>query len=202
MLLRYELGSRNKIFFMNEIWKPILGYEWLYEVSNLWKVKSLKYRWTNNEKLLKLTASSVWYYMIRLCKNKIWINTNVHRIVAENFLINLELKRTVNHKNWIKTDNRVENLEWCTHKENTRHAFSLWLQKWMFWKNNPNFWKFWKDHNRSKSVIQFTREWEFIREWWSISECSLHLWISRTLIINCCKTRRHISSWSTFVYKV
>lgn len=111
---------------MEEIWKDIVGYEGLYQISNLGRVKSLekidrggRHR---KEKLLSLTqCSATGYYRVCLSKNgkkKIW---NVHRLVALTFIFNADPrnKTQVNHKDEAKTNNFVNNLEWVTPKENS-----------------------------------------------------------------------------------
>ncbi len=105
-----------------EIWKPILGYEGLYEVSNLGKVRSLN--WKNkkgvvHELTYKLTRN---YFSVGLTKQGKQKWHKVHRLVATAFIDNPENKPQVNHKDCNKLNNCVSNLEWCTASENMRHA--------------------------------------------------------------------------------
>ena len=114
-----------------EYWKDVVGYEGLYQVSNLGRVKSLErtiQRTTNKQKIkeriLSQGLSTTGYKKVVLYKNKNRKNKKVHRLVAEAFIPNTENKRTVNHKNGIKTDNKFSNLEWATYSENMKHAYS------------------------------------------------------------------------------
>ena len=99
-----------------EKWKDIEWWEWLYQVSNIWRIKSLR-----DGRIMKLKYIQ-GYTNIGLNKDTKQKWYRVHRLVAQAFIPNLENKRTVNHKNWIRDDNRVENLEWATYSEQERHA--------------------------------------------------------------------------------
>lgn len=103
----------------NEIWKPIKGYENIYNVSNCGNVYS--YRLKRN---LKLSTDKIGYVRIGLQKTnrkdvKLFY---VHRLVAEAFIPNKEEKPFINHKDENKQNNCVDNLEWCTHKENMNYG--------------------------------------------------------------------------------
>jgi len=102
-----------------EIWKDIEGYVGLYKVSNFGKVKSLKYR---KERILKPGTDGYGYLYVNLCKNGKVKKFKVHRLVAEAFIPNPGNLPMVNHKNEIKTDNRVWNLEYCDNQYNVRYS--------------------------------------------------------------------------------
>jgi hypothetical protein len=120
---------------MEEIWKDIQGYEGLYQVSNLGRVKSLPRRIVDRKnnrffkgRVLKSYLDKDGYpTTIMSNKNKKRV-IHVHRLVAETFIPNPENKGTVNHIDGNKQNNRVGNLEWCTQLENIRHAFSMGLK--------------------------------------------------------------------------
>ena len=107
-----------------EIWKPIKDYEGLYEVSNLGRVKSLNYRKTGKEKILKNMKNNNGYLVVGLTKNGKRKNYLIHRLVAEAFIPNTEGKPHIDHINTIKNDNSVENLRWVTNKENNNNPLT------------------------------------------------------------------------------
>jgi hypothetical protein len=121
-----------------EIWKDVVGYEGLYQVSNLGRIKSLEKKRiglkdqkirTYKELILKQKMNIYGYFEVSLYSNNVSKHFKSHRIICEAFLPNLENKRQVNHKNGIKSDNRLENLEWATSSENTKHSFDNGFQK-------------------------------------------------------------------------
>ena len=117
-----------------EIWKPIKGYENLYEISNLGNVKSLSrivkgirygksYEYFIQEKILKQNKDTKGYLLVKLNKDGVSTNKKVHRLVAESFLGDIYNKE-IDHINTIKTDNRLENLRIVTSKENSNNPIS------------------------------------------------------------------------------
>ncbi len=103
-----------------ETWKPVGGFEGLYAVSNLGRVKSLK-RNTTSGGIMK-THINRGYEYVHLCKDGKHYNAKVHRLVASAFVGNPMGKPEVNHLDEDKTNNRADNLEWVTAKENSRHG--------------------------------------------------------------------------------
>lgn len=157
----------------NEIWKDIEGYEGLYQVSNFGRVKSLNYNHTGKEKLLKQKNDIYGYTMCSLWKNRKRIYKKTHRLVAQAFLPNPNNFPQVNHKNEIKTDNRVENLEWCSAKYNTN-----------FGTHNQRVAK-----TKSLAVSQFSIDGVLIKEWQSAMEIQRKLGFAQSHIWRCCKHR-------------
>ena len=116
---------------MEEIWKPIKGYEGLYEVSNLGNIKSVKRKAKNRgkgkriirERILKPSMDrSNGYYQIKLSKNGKLKTFKIHKLVIEHFLNKISKGLVVNHIDGNKLNNNINNLEICTQKDNIRHA--------------------------------------------------------------------------------
>lgn len=116
---------------MQEIWKDVIGYEGLYQVSNTGKIKSLSRLIKSGpngrtrklpEQYMKLPNTKFGYVCVPLRNGKKQKRIFVHRLVADAFIPNLDNKPCVNHIDCNTKNNCAANLEWCTHKENTNHA--------------------------------------------------------------------------------
>lgn len=105
---------------MCEVWKDVVGYEGLYQVSNIGNVKSL-----NNNCIRKPIKHRCGYLRVDLWRDGKMQNAYVHRLVAQAFIPNPENKAQVNHINGNKTDNRTDNLEWVTNAQNATHAYRV-----------------------------------------------------------------------------
>lgn len=118
---------------MAKVWKDIEGYEGLYQVSNYGQVRSLDRVDMRGHslkgKVLKVRNDTKGYLLVNLSKNGEKKTFNVHRLVALTLITNPENKPQVNHKNGIKSDSNVSNLEWNTSSENTQHAYDMGLSQ-------------------------------------------------------------------------
>lgn len=113
---------------MEEVWKDVKGFESLYQVSNIGNVKRLISQRVFAERLIGRTIDRYGYVKRVLSKDGKNNHFTEHRLVAIAFIDNPDYKATVNHINGIKTDNRVENLEWNTNIENHQHAIDTGLK--------------------------------------------------------------------------
>lgn len=153
----------NKYSQRNSKWKDVKGYENLYQVSNDGLVKSFH---GDKPRILKQSLDSHGYKMVTLYKNGQYYNIGVHKLVAWTFIDNLEFKPQTNHKNGIKTDNNVNNLEWVSAKENVNHAFKNGLCK--SWLRGMLGSK----HPRAKKILQYTLNKKFIKKFGSIADAT------------------------------
>lgn len=213
-----------------EIWKPVLGFEGLYEVSNLGRVKNvphwvsrdyiregihiidklfIKERVLNPKKkyhhVSRGDGKAVFYYGLSLKKGRKYINKMLHRIVAEAFIPNPENKPCIDHINGNPLDNRIENLKWCTYKENNNNPITK-ARKAISAVGIRKGWKHTEESkqmisaklkgreikkewfaNRLKKVYQYSINGEFIAEYESMTEASKKVGISSGQLSDCCR---------------
>ena len=167
-----------------EYWKPIKGYEGLYEVSNLGRVKSLKF---GKERMLKVSKDKKGYLHVVLCKNGILKTYYVHRLVAEAFIDNTDNLPQVNHKDENPQNNIYTNLEWCDRKYNCNYG-----------TRNERISEKMTNGKLSKPVLQYTLDGELVKEWSSTHECGRNGY-NRGNVWACCLGR--LKTYKGFIWK-
>ena len=172
-----------------EIWKDIAGYEGLYKVSNLGRVKSLC-----KNKLMCPRANKRGYYQINLYSDsktrKMYL---VHRLVATAFIDNPDNLPIVNHKDENTSNNCVENLEWCSVSYNICYGNAI---KRLLETRQQR-----KRKTAEKPVLQFTKYGKLINEFISISEAARQTDCNLGAICQCCKGKRSHTGGYIWKYK-
>lgn len=135
-------------------WKSLPGYKGLYEVSPLGQIRNQPKRGQTRSKVLDPYMRR-GYLFIELWKDGAHKKIALHRIIAKAYLKKVEGKDHVNHKNGVKYDNRVENLEWCTNHENIIHAMDMGLSPKAYPQKQPDE-TLLARYNRQTKVVQFT----------------------------------------------
>jgi hypothetical protein len=153
----------------------IKWYEWLYWINKSGEIYSYKRNIIMTQQL-----DTKWYKSILLYK--LWVKKmhRIHRLLALMFIDNKDCKPCINHINWIRNDNTLSNLEWCTYKENADHA--------VYELHKANF-------LRMKKVIQKHLDWSDIKVFNSIAEASKELNINKHNIWSCCNWNRKTVWW-------
>lgn len=171
---------------MDEIWKPVVGYEGLYEVSNMGRVRSHEWELVSTKglhykrpgRIRKPVLGKNGYYTMFLVTghNQEKECLYVHRVVAEAFVENPNNYDFVNHKNEIKTDNRAENLEWCTKQYNNTYNGKI--------------------DKCKKPVLQYKLNGEFVKEYPSARDAYRETGIGYKLIsLVCCGLRNQTGGY-------
>ena len=185
---------------MKEIWRDIVGYEGLYQVSNLGRVKSLGNNKTRKEKVLKPETIN-GYLRVCLFKEKKGKHILVHRLVADAFIPNIDNKPYIDHIDGNPKNNIIDNIRWCTHNENMNNPIA-----------KQRIGESMKGHPVSKETREKIRDIHrksicqidktngcIIREWSSMIDVERELGIDHTKICNCCKGKR--KSTGGFIWK-
>ena len=175
------------LFIMeNEIWKDVQNFEGLYQVSNLGRVRSLdrkkwggKVFYTLKGRILKPKLDGKGNYL-QICfhKDGKTYHKQIHQLVAGEFLKNPNNYPCINHKNEIKTDNRAENLEWCSYSYNALYGNARFKNVISRTKN--------KSKNSEKPILMIDLNGNVIREFRSCYDASRFTGLSRTIIRYCC----------------
>ena len=189
-----------------EIWKDVVGYEGIYQVSSAGRIKALanRSRTTHRKEHILSQSDCRGYKHVALCKNGKMHSYQVHRIVALAFLDKPIGKDFIDHINTIKSDNRVENLRWCTEKENNNNPLTK--------KNrseskkgikNPNFGKPIPHPIKTLSVLQFSLDGELLNKYESVKDAGTQTGTTAGNISRVCKGERETAGgfrWSYAPY--
>lgn len=165
---------------MEEIWKDVEGWEDRYMVSNIGRVYS------KSKKTMIKTRYVNGYESIGLNKNGKRVDTFVHRLVAKAFIPNPDNLPIINHKDENPSNNRVDNLEWCTYKYN----------------NTYNDIHIRKAKKTSRTVYQYDCDGNLISEFCSSKDASRVTGISNSNICDCCNGKLHITHNNVFSYTI
>lgn len=167
-----------------EIWKPVKGYEGLYEVSNQGNVRSVHYKGTNTAKTLVLKANNSGRLYVGLYLNGRPKYFLVHRLVAMAFVPNPNAYPEINHIDENPMNNNVENLEWCTRKQNVRY----------YNDNHPDHYRKrgCRVHgkHKGKRIIQVSCDGRVVKEWENSREIFIETGMSDWSISECCRGNR------------
>ena len=159
-----------------EQWKDIEGYEGQYQVSDMGRVRSLPARSATKRfsgAVLVLMTGKHGYSLVNLSRKTFY----VHRLVAMAFIENPNGYKCVNHKDEDKTNNCVDNLEWCTHKYNNNYG-----------TRNKRI-----SENGGRKILQYSLDRRLLKEWCSAAKAAKHYGVRRTTICGCCAGRQHTS---------
>lgn len=178
---------------MNEEWRDIKGYEGLYQVSNLGRVRSLRFK---KVRILKPWGSH-GYKHIELCVNNSRFVTGVHRLVAEAFIPNIGGYDCVDHIDTNKENNKASNLRWCSHKENSNNEITKkHMKDWFNTLSEETVKKIRQaaSKSRSKTIYMYDENKNFIKEFYNANEVIDIFKVSKTTIQRYCRNNKPIQN--------
>ena len=173
---------------MQEIWKPIKNYESKHLISNCGNVKSLNYKNRGYSKILCLKKHNKGYFQVELSKNGKTKTFLVHRLVAEAFIPNYNNMPFINHIDFNRKNNNVNNLEWCNQSQNMLHSANG--EKKPISTIKINHLKKPKVRKRNEKIIQYDLKNKKIKEWEFIAQIKKELNYHPTSIYECCINKR------------
>lgn len=202
-------GSQMLLFSDDEEWRDIVGYEGLYQISNKGRVRSLNYRQKQEAHILKLSFNKKGYLMAGLTKNGHLKTIVVHGLVAKTFIPNPYNLPQINHKDEVKTNNVVDNLEWCTNQynhdygtHNKRVGLSNTGKKRT--RESIENYKKCQDERRdeyAKRILQYDANGNLTKEWRCAFDIEKELGLSQNNIRTCCNKKAKTCGGFIWRYK-
>lgn len=162
------------------MWRPVIGYEGIYEVNRLGEIRRIK-----TGRILKGYQGRDGYQRVSLTTNGITKPFLLHRLIASAFIPNPMNYPCINHKDEDKSNNSLDNLEWCTHRYNLNYG-----------THNAR-----ANETRKKPISQYSRNGEFIRNWDSVTDIHRETGIDMGHITACCRGTRKTAGNYRWKYK-
>ena len=195
-----------------EIWRPINGYYGYYEISSIGRIRSLTREVKSKRgkriikgKILSPSTDINGYYIMRLYKNSIGKKFFIHRLVADAFIENPDNKPFVDHINTIRKDNRIENLRWCTQKENANNPITkihsrerVYIEE--TYEKAKRTRKKKKTKNREREVFMYSTDGCFIKSFKSATAASKETGIDAGTIRGVCRGGRGKKSAGGYIW--
>ena len=185
---------------MEEIWKDIKGFEGRYQISNYGNVKSLRYCGRNEIRNLVPKVNNKGYEWVELIVNGKKNYRQIHRLVAEAFIPNTNNDPIVNHKDENPRNNRVDNLEWCDYKYNSRYYINL-------HRNDPNNKSFigrasgtFGAYKHKRPIAQIDKDGNIVKVWDYVEQVARIGKMSSSSVIRCCNGQRKTAYGYTWHY--
>lgn len=172
---------------MQEIWKDIVGYEGLYQVSNLGNVKSLNYGKKGYEKMIATKENSCGRLWVMLYKSGNAKPMQVHRLVGEAFIENPNKYPQINHKDENPKNNKVDNLEWCTASYNIKYSMDRHPERYEKLRNTTTNRK---GKLKGLKINQISFDGHIEKEWQNSNTVKIETGWSSSSITRCCRGER------------
>ena len=186
---------------MEEIFKPL---PWFFiEGSTLplfyiWDFGTIRSHRFSSHYNIRTYKNKWGYEYFQFMYNKKRVSITVHKAVMLAFVWKRWENMEVNHKDWVKSNNKLENLEYCTHRENVRHSIDTWLSKFHSWKDHYLYGKTWNKHHLSYKIYQYKAhdiwgifaKWKRINTFWSMREAARSIWWNASHISKCIKDNK------------
>lgn len=172
------------------MYKEIIGYEWMYQINELWVVMSFVKRWKPEWHILASWIDRHGYPYYQFSKNWISKNISIHRLLATYFIPNPDNHKVVRHLDDNPSNYAISNLAWWTLKDNSRDMSTKW--RWNFNYNHPRNQKSWWENVMAKKVWKYSIEWVLLKTWWSMKEARQELGMWKHASSAVCRNKKNL----------